>query len=115
MNLASRNEPATNRRTLLGGMLAAAAMTGLGATSPTAVPRPHTPTPRSIQVMGHNVDVCLATPWLANFFTSYFEAKSGSNVDRLMAHFSRRSIVYTDATVGWAFPSCKSLSTCSPA
>ncbi|MFJ2296982.1 nuclear transport factor 2 family protein [Streptomyces sp. NPDC087894] len=109
MNLASVNHAATSRRRLLGGMVAAAAVTGLSAASAAAAPRHDTPALRTMQVLGHNVDVSLATPWLADFFTSYFEAKSGSDVDRLMEHFSSSSIVYTDATVGWAFPSYKSL------
>ncbi|MGI5253877.1 nuclear transport factor 2 family protein [Actinacidiphila glaucinigra] len=92
------------RRTLLGGMLAATAMTGIGVSSAAATPKTAYRPARTIKVMGHDVDVSRATPWLADFFTSYFEAKSGTDVDRLMEHFSRTSIVYTDATVGWAFP-----------
>ncbi|WP_210582739.1 nuclear transport factor 2 family protein [Streptomyces sp. GESEQ-4] len=109
MKLSSAGPASPSRRTLLGGMVAATAVTGLAAGSVAATTNTHSLRSRTVQVMGHDVDVSRATPWLADFFASYFEAKSGTDVDRLMTHFSRESIVYTDATVGWAFPNWQSL------
>lgn len=60
-------------------------------------------TPRTARIMGRNVDVSKATPDVVRFLASYFEAKSGDDVDALMAHFLPESVTYVDATVGWAF------------
>ncbi|MFB7285897.1 hypothetical protein [Actinacidiphila glaucinigra] len=60
-------------------------------------------TSRTARIMGRDVDVSKATPDVVQFLASYFEAKSGDDVDALMAHFLPESITYVDATVGWAF------------
>jgi hypothetical protein len=41
--------------------------------------------------------------------TSLFRDKSAHDVDRTMAHFARRPMYYTDATLGWYLPSWESL------
>ncbi|GAA4585825.1 hypothetical protein GCM10023194_29640 [Planotetraspora phitsanulokensis] len=63
----------------------------------------------TVRILGHEVDVTRATPDVVRFFESYFEAKSGDDVDALMAHFSRESVTYGDATVGWVFRDWKVL------
>lgn len=107
MSSSSSRPARPSRRTLLAGSVAAAAATGIAAAPAVAAPRPHGHAP--LRVMGHDVDVSLATPELSRFFASYFEAKSGTDVDALMAHFARESVTYADATVGWIFRDWQSL------
>ncbi|GIF46308.1 hypothetical protein DFJ67_5035 [Asanoa ferruginea] len=61
------------------------------------------------EILGHDVDVSRASDDLVRFCRSYFEAKSGTDVDVLMAHFARESVTYGDATVGWVFRDWKTL------
>jgi len=49
------------------------------------------------------VDVTHATPKAAEFFHSFFTAKSQHNVDATMNDFSNGTLTYIDATLGWAF------------
>jgi ketosteroid isomerase-like protein len=49
------------------------------------------------------VDVTHATKNSAAFFDSFFEAKSRHDVDAAMNHFSKSTLTYIDATLGWAF------------
>lgn len=47
------------------------------------------------------VDTTHATPKAAEFFNSFFTAKSRHDVDATMSHFSKASLTYIDATLGW--------------
>ena len=49
------------------------------------------------------VDVTHATKNSAAFFHSFFTAKSRHDVDAAMNHFSKSTLTYIDATLGWAF------------
>ena len=49
------------------------------------------------------VDVTHATPKAAEFFHSFFTAKSQHNVDATMNDFSNITLTYIDATLGWPF------------
>ena len=49
------------------------------------------------------VDVTHATKKSAAFFHSFFTAKSRHDVDAAMNHFSKSTLTYIDATLGWAF------------
>ena len=49
------------------------------------------------------VDVTHATKNSAAFFDSFFTVKSRHDVDAAMNHFSKSSLTYIDATLGWAF------------
>jgi len=49
------------------------------------------------------VDVTHTTKKSAAFFDSFFRAKSRHDVDASMNHFSKSSLTYMDATLGWAF------------
>jgi len=42
-----------------------------------------------------------ATPDLERLVDSYFEAKTGQDVEATMAHFSREELIYADAAFGW--------------
>jgi hypothetical protein len=48
-------------------------------------------------------DVTHATKESAAFFHSFFTAKSRHDVDATMNHFSKSTLTYIDATLGWAF------------
>ena len=48
-------------------------------------------------------DATHATPKAAEFFGSFFTAKSRHDVDATMNHFSKTKMTYIDATLGWAF------------
>jgi len=50
-----------------------------------------------------NVDVTHATKKSAAFFHSFFTAKSRHDVDATMNHFSKSTMTYLDATLGWSF------------
>lgn len=47
------------------------------------------------------VDATHATPKAAEFFHSFFTAKSRHDVDATMDHFSKTTLTYIDATLGW--------------
>ena len=47
------------------------------------------------------VDASHATPKAAEFFHSFFTAKSRHDVDATMNHFSKTTLTYIDATLGW--------------
>jgi len=47
------------------------------------------------------VDTTHATPKAAEFFDSFFTAKSRHEVDATMNHFSTTTLTYIDATLGW--------------
>jgi hypothetical protein len=47
------------------------------------------------------VDATHATPKAAEFFHSFFTAKSRHDVDATMNHFSKTTLTYIDATLGW--------------
>jgi hypothetical protein len=47
------------------------------------------------------VDITHATPRAAKFFESFFTAKSRHDVDATMNHFSKTTLTYIDATLGW--------------
>jgi hypothetical protein len=49
------------------------------------------------------VDATHATAKAAAFFHSFFTAKSRHDVDSTMDHFSRTTLTYIDATLGWPF------------
>ena len=49
------------------------------------------------------VDVTHATKNSAAFFHSFFTSKSRHDVDAAMSHFSKSTLTYIDATLGWAF------------
>ena len=49
------------------------------------------------------VDVTHGTPKAAEFFHSFFTAKSRHNVDATMNDFSNITLTYIDATLGWPF------------
>ena len=49
------------------------------------------------------VDLTHATRNAAAFFYSFFTAKSRHDVDAAMNHFSKSTLTYIDATLGWAF------------
>jgi limonene-1,2-epoxide hydrolase len=49
------------------------------------------------------VDVTHATKKSAAFFHSFFSAKSRHDVDATMNHFSKSTLTYIDATLGWSF------------
>lgn len=49
------------------------------------------------------VDVTHATRESAEFFHSFFTAKSRHDVDAAMSHFSTSRLTYADATLGWVF------------
>ena len=49
------------------------------------------------------VDVTSATKESLAFFHSFFTAKSRHDVDAAMNHFSKSTLTYIDATLGWAF------------
>ncbi len=49
------------------------------------------------------VDARHATAKASAFFHSFFTAKSRHDVDATMDHFSRTTLTYMDATLGWAF------------
>jgi hypothetical protein len=49
------------------------------------------------------VDVTHATKKSAAFFHSFFWAKSRHDVDATMNHFSKSTLTYIDATLGWSF------------
>lgn len=49
------------------------------------------------------VDTAHATTASAAFFKSFFTAKSRHDVDATMNHFSKTSLTYIDATLGWPF------------
>ena len=49
------------------------------------------------------VDASHATAKASAFFHSVFTAKSRHDVDATMDHFSRTTLTYMDATLGWAF------------
>jgi hypothetical protein len=49
------------------------------------------------------VDATHATPAAAEFFHSFFTAKSQRNVNATMNHFSMTTLTYIDATLGWPF------------
>ncbi|HEU0200726.1 MAG TPA: hypothetical protein VFR86_09845 [Burkholderiaceae bacterium] len=49
------------------------------------------------------VDVTHATKKSAAFFRSFFMAKSRHDVDATMNHFSKSTLTYIDATLGWPF------------
>ena len=46
-------------------------------------------------------DTTNANPELAAFFRTYFAAKTGKDLDAMMAHFSPDVAVYCDAVMGW--------------
>ena len=46
-------------------------------------------------------DITHATPTAAKFFESFFTAKSRHDVDATMNHFSKTTLTYIDATLGW--------------
>lgn len=46
-------------------------------------------------------DATHATPKSAEFFHSFFTAKSRHDVDATMNHFSKTTLTYIDATLGW--------------
>lgn len=48
-------------------------------------------------------DASHATVQATAFFHSFFTAKSRHDVDATMDHFSRTTLTYMDATLGWAF------------
>jgi len=49
------------------------------------------------------VDSTHATREAAEFFHSYFTAKSRHDVEATKNHFSKTTMTYIDATLGWAF------------
>ena len=49
------------------------------------------------------VDVTHASKESAAFFHSFFTAKSRHDVDATMNHFSKSTLTYIDATLGWSF------------
>ena len=49
------------------------------------------------------IDATHATPKAAEFFHSFFTAKSRHDVDATMNHFSKTTLTYIDATLGWPF------------
>jgi hypothetical protein len=49
------------------------------------------------------VDATHATPKAAEFFHSFFTAKSRHDVGATMYHFSHTTLTYIDATLGWPF------------
>jgi ketosteroid isomerase-like protein len=49
------------------------------------------------------VDASHATGKASAFFHSFFTAKSRHDVDATMDHFSRTTLIYIDATLGWPF------------
>jgi hypothetical protein len=49
------------------------------------------------------VDATHATPRAAEFFRSFFTAKNRHDVDATMNHFSKTTLTYMDATLGWPF------------
>jgi len=49
------------------------------------------------------VDATHASPKAAEFFHSFFAAKSRHNVDATLNHFSTTTLTYIDATLGWPF------------
>jgi hypothetical protein len=49
------------------------------------------------------VNATHATPKAAEFFHSFFTAKSRHDVDATMNHFSKTTLTYIDATLGWPF------------
>lgn len=55
------------------------------------------------------VDATHATPKAAEFFHSFFTAKSRHDVDATMNHFSKTTLTYIDATLGWPFYSYDAL------
>jgi hypothetical protein len=55
------------------------------------------------------VDATHATPKAAAFFHSLFTAKSRHDVDSTMDYFSRTTLTYIDATLGWPFYSHEAL------
>jgi len=55
------------------------------------------------------VDATHTTEKTAAFFHSFFTAKSRHDVDATMAHFSRTTLTYIDATLGWPFYSHEAL------
>lgn len=50
-------------------------------------------------------DTTHATPSLVAFMTSYFTAKTDADVDAMMELYSKDSVLYIDAIIGWTFPS----------
>jgi limonene-1,2-epoxide hydrolase len=55
------------------------------------------------------VDSSHATAKASAFFHSFFTAKSRHDVDGTMDHFSRTTLTYMDATLGWAFSTHEAL------
>ena len=51
------------------------------------------------------LDTGHATPQLARLIIPYFQDKTARDVDKLLTHFSRERLSYTDATVGASFRS----------
>ncbi len=49
------------------------------------------------------VDAMQATRKAVEFFHSFFTAKSQHDVDATMNHFSKTTLTYIDATLGWPF------------
>jgi len=49
------------------------------------------------------VDTTHATREAAEFFYSFFTAKNRHDVDATMNHFSKTTLTYMDATLGWPF------------
>ncbi|MGW4490140.1 hypothetical protein ACWEOE_40805 [Amycolatopsis sp. NPDC004368] len=86
------------RRGVLGGAVAATALVGL-AVPAAAAARTEDPVLES----GH------ATPRVMDLVTRLFRDKTSRSVDRTMAHFARKPMYYTDATLGWYLPTADAL------
>lgn len=50
-------------------------------------------------------DTSHATPSLVAFMKSYFTAKTNGDIEGIMGLYSKESVLYIDAIIGWAFPS----------
>jgi hypothetical protein len=55
------------------------------------------------------VDADHATPQVIRTVTQLFRDKTSRSVDRTMRHFAREPMFYTDATLGWQYPTWGSL------
>jgi hypothetical protein len=96
------------RRAVLGRAGAVAAATVLAGTASPALAsapstRPVVPLPDPPQDVGH------ATPLLVQRVNNLFRDKTARDVDGFMSHFSRNSLYYTDATLGWYVPGWSAL------
>ena len=95
------------RRAVLGGAGAIATATVLAGTVSPALASARS-TPPAVPLPDPPQDVTHATPLLVQRVNNLFRDKTARDVDGL-SHFSRNTLYYTDATLGWYVPSWAAL------